>query len=344
MCGIGLLFLTSYATTSGSIVDDQHYVKEVLKNRGPDHQGELTLANAALWATATVLHIQGESLFQQPVVDSAGNVLLWNGEVFDGIDVPPSVSDTKVILDHLLMLTNSEIEVGLIGTKIMSFLATIKGPFSIIYYHQATNSIFFGRDSFGRRSLTMYNNDHNVRALASTTVDFNESEGFAWEEVEIGGIYSIGASGNMADLVKIPWHASRVVLRRELELYNNEDKELHFQGKVDEFLNTLKSAVSKRVQRIGFHLEQADNRHARIGVLFSGGIDSLLLAAVLHLCLPQEKEPIELFNIAFVSVGELNDSQAAPDRLAAIAGCIELQVSIFVTSTFHVLLILFFIE
>ena len=64
-----------------------------LCNRGPDAQSShvvpLTAENSALFCGFT-LHFRG-NLTPQPLIDSSGNVLLWNGEIFDGIEVtsPP---------------------------------------------------------------------------------------------------------------------------------------------------------------------------------------------------------------------------------------------------------------
>lgn len=63
---------------------------------GPDAQGEYRLAlpsgsphNPAihLYFFCAVLHLRGVEVMPQPVVDAAGNVLCWNGEIFDGIEV-----------------------------------------------------------------------------------------------------------------------------------------------------------------------------------------------------------------------------------------------------------------
>ena len=35
----------------------------------------------------STLHIRGSSVTEQPLKDSNGNVLLWNGEIFAGIEV-----------------------------------------------------------------------------------------------------------------------------------------------------------------------------------------------------------------------------------------------------------------
>lgn len=62
----------------------------------------------------------------------------------------------------------------------------------------------------------------------------------------------------------------------------------------------------------------ADVGSARVAVLFSGGLDSMVVAALAHEFLPLE-EPVDLVNVCFDSPGH-----QSPDRLAAWAGLEEL--------------------
>lgn len=72
-----------------STEDLKHSVDDALARRGPDHQGcyETTCGHFHLLFQATVLHMRGEIMETQPVVSKAGNVFIWNGEVFGGFEV-----------------------------------------------------------------------------------------------------------------------------------------------------------------------------------------------------------------------------------------------------------------
>ena len=65
-------------------------MNELLDRRGPDcqlsHSGRLS-EQLGFLARGCVLWMRGESATQQPVVNSRGDLLLWNGNVFDGIKV-----------------------------------------------------------------------------------------------------------------------------------------------------------------------------------------------------------------------------------------------------------------
>jgi asparagine synthetase B (glutamine-hydrolysing) len=93
---------------------------------------------------------------------------------------------------------------------------------------------------------------------------------------------------------------------------------------VTAFLNTLSESVRVRISTISFDPGVLRCGHARLGILFSGGVDCMLIAALAHRHLP-EGEAIDLINVVFV--GDLPASAAAlhaPDRATAINGLEEL--------------------
>ena len=63
-----------------------------LQRRGPDHIGKKDFfikndhGKFCLSLVGTVLHLRG-SKTPQPLEDGCGNILLWNGEIFGGIEV-----------------------------------------------------------------------------------------------------------------------------------------------------------------------------------------------------------------------------------------------------------------
>ncbi len=61
----------------------------------------------------------------QPVEDEAGNVLVWNGEVFGGVALPEGSNDTAVLLQLLHE-----------GPRLLPhLLASVEGPFAFVYFH-----------------------------------------------------------------------------------------------------------------------------------------------------------------------------------------------------------------
>ncbi|CAK9811679.1 Asparagine synthetase domain-containing protein 1 [Anthophora plagiata] len=92
---------------------------------------------------------------------------------------------------------------------------------------------------------------------------------------------------------------------RTLEyLLENED----IQGRVDNLLQLLYKAVEIRIKKqpkfckscikLVLNGEDIVCNHAKIGILFSGGLDSAILTLIADKYIPQH-EPIDLFNVAF---------------------------------------------
>ena len=327
MCGIALLFdgVKWRSTTSCA---------EYLGRRGPDSYHEIDVKGHQF--VAGVLHIQGFSIAEQPYVDqSNGNVLLWNGEIFGGVETVPGKSDTLVVSSLLGSAVASLSSYGEKGaapdfSRVTEVLAAIEGPYAFIFYHAQSGRVVYGRDPFGRRSLVaLYDRDivegegeegnastasRSICGLGSLCFD----EKYNCEEVKIGGIYVTSLleseeGGRQHHF--LPWPAGRLKLGRTASGGGIASSTCQ---PANRLLSALSSSIKRRVQAL--HSEKT------VGVLFSGGIDSVVLAAILHQCLEEldsSEGVIELINVAFVGTGL--ESTNAPDRLAAIASLVDLQ-------------------
>lgn len=103
-----------------------------------------------------------------------------------------------------------------------------------------------------------------------------------------------------------------------------------------ELYDRLKESVSRRVRnipnyckscsKINQHVKFDDETgrhtsscsHAKLAILFSGGIDSAVLAALADLCLPVN-EPIDLLNVAFEMQNQSGEKRfLVPDRITGL--------------------------
>ena len=126
-------------------------------------------SKAHVTLAASVLHLRGVTCVPQPITDEAnGNILLWNGEVYAGF--PPHLcfdyahdNDTEVVLR---MLSTATAAVGgaqavsgtrpthlEIGFRVAAAVHPLRGPYSFIFWHSQTQTLCYGRDPSGRRSL-----------------------------------------------------------------------------------------------------------------------------------------------------------------------------------------------
>ena len=106
-----------------------------------------------LQLSGALLHLRGRVPKPQPLCES-GNILLWNGEVFGGsLSVDPSENDSEKVLDMLMKASGAmpSDDPSVIGSLLVRALERIRGPWSLVYWHAATRTLWFGRDPVGRR-------------------------------------------------------------------------------------------------------------------------------------------------------------------------------------------------
>lgn len=327
-------------------------VYEHLKRRGPNSSRDLTITDSDLsyrcLFSAHVLHMRG-LLTAQPLQDNAGNILLWNGEIFSGLPVTPEENDTAVVAQRLSSCNAP--------SEILAVLSAIRGPWGFVYYQKAGDYLWFGRDFFGRRSL-LWTFDAEAGELTLTSVAAHTSgpKQCVWQEVPVAGVFRVNlkaaAEAGCVAFEVYPWaHAesdvsndtipqvlesvprgcSAVMNQSGLELSSPvlpmnvslpetlNDTEIHSNSclsvedlekllgseeKIDEvnhLIDVLSEAVRRRVQSLPFralNLSPPAVDCARVAILFSGGIDSMILAALADRHIPAH-EPVDLLNVAF---------------------------------------------
>eukprot|EP01126_Amoeba_proteus_P061297 TRINITY_DN8212_c0_g1_i1.p1 TRINITY_DN8212_c0_g1~~TRINITY_DN8212_c0_g1_i1.p1 ORF type:complete len:249 (-),score=37.45 TRINITY_DN8212_c0_g1_i1:1250-1954(-) len=151
--------------------------QEKLKRRGPDgFSSVITEGNLELILMGAILHLRGLDPVLQPTKDEQGNVLVFNGEIFGGLEVPLEDNDTETLLSSLSRC-NSHSEIHQTMEKIL-------GPWSFAYWKPATRTLYFGRDKLGRRSL-LVSCSNNIFALSSV---FVSDPNFSWFELQPKGL------------------------------------------------------------------------------------------------------------------------------------------------------------
>ena len=122
MCGI----LFHLSKQDSDIVYDTTELEEKVATRGPD-SCETIIRHTPDWRltfTASVLHLRGSQVYVQPIEGERGDVLCWNGEVWDGLDVSVTSNDTEALFRALQECPNSTCQV----------LGKLRGPFAFVYY------------------------------------------------------------------------------------------------------------------------------------------------------------------------------------------------------------------
>uniref|UniRef100_A0A3Q1GGE8 Asparagine synthetase domain-containing protein 1 n=1 Tax=Acanthochromis polyacanthus TaxID=80966 RepID=A0A3Q1GGE8_9TELE len=346
MCGIFCLLSLSSAHSEWDKTVYEH-----LKRRGPCSSQDLTVIGTnhcyQCLFSAHVLHMRG-LLTPQPAQDSAGNILLWNGEIFGGLPVRSEENDTAVISQQLSSCNSP--------SEILAVLSAIQGPWGFVYYQKEGEYLWFGRDFFGRRSL-LWKFDAEVSALTLTSVaaHVSEPDQCNWQEVPAASVYRIDLKAateagslsveiypwahagndvisccsekilesvpcgcntlmNQAGLVltspvcplnmSIPESLNRTEIHSTSHLSVEDLEELlgskEQTDEVNRLIDVLSEAVRRRVQSLPSGLQDSPlaNDQASVAILFSGGIDSMVLAALADRHVPAH-QPIDLLNVAF---------------------------------------------
>eukprot|EP00050_Salpingoeca_kvevrii_P001453 m.170070 g.170070 ORF g.170070 m.170070 type:complete len:570 (+) comp10375_c0_seq6:4768-6477(+) len=348
MCGIACL-LVGPTCDAAAVEARAQNLELLLRRRGPDAVGRVWCGPALL--VGCVLHLRGP-LTHQPICDVAGNALLWNGEAYSGVDgLEKDANDGACVLEALV---RRHTESGAPG--IAEILSRLRGPWAFVFYAAATHELWFGRDYFGRRSLLWQRDEHrSLVALASAALARSEP---GWEELPADGLYSVAlraptpaASEASAPISRIAWGpiggtsplcSPLAAFNRQLppeggpctsgspEHCDDGDEPAHrslppplpVAGSdpvvLAQFLDVLKQAVARRVT---FCITDSEGAHAvpPVGVLYSGGVDSTVLAALASKSLPAGV-PIELINVAFSNprIAQANDPNEynVPDRIS----------------------------
>jgi asparagine synthetase B (glutamine-hydrolysing) len=363
MCGISCIF--HHQEPDERLGHTALEMEHILSQRGPTTQGHIsirlhavdsTLQNLSLSFIASVLHIQGSIVTSQPYIDDEGSILLWNGEVFGvfsetlkdcAFSKNFTDGDTSAVSHYLRnalsMYTNPELDdLNQIGQDLTNRLSSLKGPFAFIYFHKPSYTLHYGRDSFGRRSLLACKDAKFIHGLCSVNPYSQFFGQRSWEEVSIEGIFSIRlypleslknreledsevTHSPLFSSLLTPWPSWRIKLHRSLIAADR----LSIEATSPHYLRILHHAVQIRVDSMNSSHSLSPNHlpSCRIGVLFSGGLDSAVLAVLLHLSLRDMSEPIELINVSFHSQKEEGKVKDSPDRLSAIVAFDELTVS-----------------
>ncbi|THU94866.1 hypothetical protein K435DRAFT_966719 [Dendrothele bispora CBS 962.96] len=320
MCGI--FFCTS---TSQNPVDDDllQKLREINAHRGPDAQSscfhsldysqsqntsrceDVKTNILQLEFFSSELRLRGNLPVIQPHQRN-GNVLCWNGEI------TADENDGVELFEILSALNEPE--------EIRDTFAQIEGPYALVFYHAASQKLFFARDPLGRRSLLISKPSSRNPYFLLASVSSGNDPRYDFEEVATGSIHVVDFSRlkNYTDVAmafddclsplprqspaKPSSYAVPCRLNQSLPDKNSprisslDDIPDWLQPSVDDLISHLDKSVMLRVQDIPRNTAQPGQ--SRVAVLFSGGIDSTIITLLAHKHIPTE-EPIDLLNVAF---------------------------------------------
>lgn len=307
----------------------------------------------------------------QPLVSNAGDILLWNGEIFDGIEVSPSLllkppckDDTESFVHQVGEYENDGIRLmeriqQLGPERFLEAIGPVEGPYAFVYFQAAQKRLWYGRDPLGRRSLLSCDADGPFAfALASNAPPPAGDSEREWQEVDCGAIHAYSLAAWPAEVSHAAPLLASIVAKLTTLLFSQRES----------FVRSYPSSASSQAPLVGHprwtfrydidvsteqvfpfdrinpalpsigdtvpmtrklppdpvigqrilevvrvfitELERAIRARvatvppvpappaARVAVLFSGGLDCTVVAAILDRALPRD-EAIDLITVAF---------------------------------------------
>ncbi|KAL5965410.1 Asparagine synthetase domain-containing protein 1, partial [Taenia solium] len=342
MCGILL-------STSSNFKKLNDFDRSALDNRGLDSIPirDFSLEGTEYKAYGSVTPLKNSIPCFQPS-DPSDFILLWDGKIYNHQSPVPDVQCLVEKLSACYGSTNA----------IISLFGSLRGPFAFILVRRSAKCIFFGRDKFGRRSLVCNSDLSHLGSLCRSDDDI-------FMEVPASGIYMASAIPGRGFRVDswYPWsqdhlkfwllHPFNTSVKCESvlncsELRTRQDFNGHESANV--LLRLLREAVAVRVRLVAPTCQicfksgtESLCSHTRVGVLFSGGLDSTVIAALVDRCLPSD-QAIDLITVAFQHLQRVNrppkrreswndnafqqeyaSPDSAPDRQTAMSSFEELK-------------------
>ncbi|KAJ4486396.1 asparagine synthase-domain-containing protein [Lentinula aciculospora] len=292
-------------------------LREANATRGPDARKSccISLSQLDLEFFSSELRLRGKSPVVQPHKNDSGSILCWNGEIFAGLDVHVDENDGIKLFEQLHRLETNE--------QVRDLFAYIEGPYAFVFYNATTQQLFFSRDPLGRRSLLIHRPSATNPYFLLASVSAGSDPGYSFEELETGHIHRLDiALLNKADDIISSFDSCFSFIARsdsssspssfpyaEPEKVNTS---LHpndlqpgdnldiipdwLETPVEGLISQLDHSVMLQIRDIPQDLSLKGQ--SRVAVLFSGGIDSTILALLADRHVLRD-EPIDLLNVAF---------------------------------------------
>ena len=261
---------------------------EKLSHRGPDNKDyiEIKFGNSYLYLGSTRLSIRGDETCNMPLSNEDGNVIIYNGEIFDiktlsnDFNLSLEKNDTYFLLESL--------------SKKKFNLNQVNGMYAFAFYNKLHDQLTLARDRLGIKPLwySFQNDDiffsseqNNLLALIEHKELSNKS---IYNSLIFNGLSK--GEGIFEEIKQLsPGH--KLTLNSD-KTYSIEKFNLSQSNGIEDQSNLLKKFENLMIEVLDDHL-QADTE---VDLLLSGGIDSGILA---YLTKNKLKKNLRHFSVQF---------------------------------------------
>lgn len=279
---------------------------EKLSHRGPDNKDyiEIKFGNSYLYLGSTRLSIRGDETCNMPLSNEDGNVIIYNGEIFDiktlsnDFNLSLEKNDTYFLLESL--------------SKKEFNLNQVNGMYAFAFYNKLHDQLTLARDRLGIKPLwySFQNDDiffsseqNNLLALIEHKELSNKS---IYNSLIFNGLSK--GEGIFEEIKQLsPGH--KLTLNSD-KTYRIEKFNLSQSNGIEDQSNLLNKFENLMIEVLDDHL-QADTE---VDLLLSGGIDSGILA---YLTKNKLKKNLRHFSVKFEnkSFDESNTFQKLSKKL-----------------------------
>jgi asparagine synthase (glutamine-hydrolysing) len=285
MCGI--LFAYNYANQINK--EDFSKALDKLLHRGPD--SKQVIEDGKFLFGFTRLAIQDLSInANQPMVDLFGNILIFNGEIYNFKEIRHKLN---IEFDEIVFNTSSDTEVLLYALAywgVEKTLTELIGMFSFVYKNNKDSKLYAARDNFGMKPL-FFSSNENELIIASEIksilplIRIKELD----KSNSLNPIFFTGLS----PYGKTMFRGIERLMPGQILSFDITTKELRIKKYFDlldlvdrvTYENISKMNENEYVEMVRKEIEKSVEMHsisdAKSGVLFSAGLDSSIIAAIL---------------------------------------------------------------
>ncbi|KAH8241919.1 hypothetical protein KR032_008551 [Drosophila birchii] len=342
-------------------------LKRSMINRGPDEQDEVILSyeTGNILLAGSVLWQQGAELEKQPI-DKGNLIILFNGDFYN-LQKPDNISDSLFIANKLAQCINAEQIISVLKPlEGPHSLIIYDKRDQILYFSRDTlgrNSLIIERTQNGINLLSTsgYINNNQlslelpplgiyqikVNNLTSCVLHLWQPLTKYAEQLLNNLDVVVGLKTTVKSIISPSWLIKKKspfdydfykypYTADHVKLYENLANQPQIKASLNALDKLLSESVANRVKctaplcRICLnepHKKKSVCKHAKICILFSGGIDCTILALLANKFVP-DHEPIELINVAFESLVGQNVSEKlweVPDRRTSLMSVNELK-------------------
>lgn len=280
-----------------------------MHHRGPDADGKAVVNDNLALGQRRLAIIDLDPRSDQPMYSERGNILVYNGEVYNYKEIKNNLS--------YAFKTESDTEAILIGIDLKGIDWTLNqcnGMFAFSYYDVTSHTMYLSRDRMGIKPLYYYAKDglfvfaSEIKGILNSGLVKAELYEDAIDEY-LGNRYIRAPYTFFKDIYQVmPGHY--LIIDDQLNIKDVEYWHLPEQfntntnydemGILSEFGEKVQGAIQRRMIS-----------DVPLGTYLSGGVDSSLISAVAAL---NKNDPLETFTIGFPEMNEFSYAKEVADK------------------------------